>query len=142
MRKSAACSEVGRVRNLWGKGSVPGLGRYCREDPRSVHLPDGQSLICQVDIYEGYTQEPTVLPSPDQPHRLATMCVVQATPGIPRRTDLSKNGHLADARSSLLDSLFLYREANVGNVTDNSNKRLRPLVSSVRIKERGEGCCG
>jgi hypothetical protein len=35
-----------------------------------------------------------------------------------------------------------YREANVGNFTDNSNKRLRPLVSSVRIKERGEGCCG
>jgi hypothetical protein len=53
MRKSAANSEVGRMRNQWGKGSVPGLGRYCTSCPRSVHLPDGQSLVCQVAIYEG-----------------------------------------------------------------------------------------
>jgi hypothetical protein len=50
-------------------------------------------------------------PLPQPPHRLATMCVVHMTLGIPRRTDLSKNGHLADARSSLPDSLYLLQRS-------------------------------
>jgi hypothetical protein len=41
------------MRNQWGKGSVPGLGRHYTECPRSVHPPDGQSLVCQTVIYEG-----------------------------------------------------------------------------------------
>jgi len=41
---SAACSEVGRVRNRqWGKGSVPDLGRYCTGCPRPMHRPHGRS---------------------------------------------------------------------------------------------------
>src|ERR671912_301926 len=41
------------------------------------------------------------------PRWWATTFVSHITPGILRRTDFSKNGHLADARSSLPDSLYL-----------------------------------
>jgi len=34
--------------------SVPGLLRYFRSSPRSVHLPDGQSLVCHLSIYGGF----------------------------------------------------------------------------------------
>src|SRR5829696_4194991 len=44
-----------------------------------------------------YIRDPTAPPPPPpHPNWWATVCVVQIAFGIPRRTDPSKNGHLAD----------------------------------------------
>jgi len=36
------------------KGSVPDLGHYCTSRPRPAHLPDDQSLVCHMAIFEGF----------------------------------------------------------------------------------------
>src|SRR5215208_1212120 len=43
--------------------------------------------------------------SPTTPHRWATMYVMQIVLGIPRRTNFSKNGHLADVATHTSNAL-------------------------------------